>query len=128
MFGAAPGYVFCRMDFEELDRFCRSLPGAVREYPFGPQAAVWRLGAGGKMFALCIADRTPLRVNLKCEPQLAHDLRQSYPKDVLPGYHMNKRHWNTVIVGGAISDDMLQEMIEDSYDLVRGIRPQERPT
>ena len=72
---------------------------------------------GGKMFALSMLDRRPLKVNLKCEPELARALRTSYPA-VEPGWHMNKRHWNTVTLDGSLPDRLVRDMIEDSYDLV----------
>jgi len=71
----------------------------------------------GKMFALSRLDRAPLAISLKCEPALAEQLRETYSA-VLPGYHLNKRHWNTVIVDGSLPDQMIKDLIEDSYDLV----------
>lgn len=71
----------------------------------------------GKMFALSQLADTPLRVSLKCEPALAEQLRVTHPA-VLPGYHLNKRHWNTVILDGSISEETVRDMTEDSYDLV----------
>jgi len=71
----------------------------------------------GKMFALSRLDRAPLAISLKCEPDLAEQLRETY-RAVLPGYHLNKRHWNTVIVDGSLPDQMIKDLIEDSYDLV----------
>ncbi len=79
----------------------------------------------GKMFALSRLDQVPLRVSLKCEPGLADQLRETYPA-VLPGYHLNKRHWNTVIVDGSLGDQLIRDMIEDSYDLVVSGLPQAR--
>lgn len=71
----------------------------------------------GKMFALSQLDQVPLRVSLKCEPALAEQLRETH-ESVLPGYHLNKRHWNTVIVDGSLADQVINDMVEDSYDLV----------
>jgi predicted DNA-binding protein (MmcQ/YjbR family) len=71
----------------------------------------------GKMFALSILDARPLNVSLKCEPELAYHLRKSYPA-IQPGYHLNKRHWNTVTLDGSLSDRLVRDMLEDSYDLV----------
>ncbi|MCW2969488.1 MAG: MmcQ-like protein [Solirubrobacterales bacterium] len=73
----------------------------------------------GKMFALWRLDRVPLAVSLKCEPDLAPLLRETHTA-VLPGYHLNKRHWNTVMLDGSLTDEMVEDMIEDSYDLVVG--------
>jgi predicted DNA-binding protein (MmcQ/YjbR family) len=97
----------------ELRRRCLALSGSVEEFPFGPQNAVFKVG--GKIFA--IAGDGPLRVSLKCEPELAEQLRDSYPA-VAAGYHLNKRHWNTVTIDGSMPDKLVTDMIEDSYDLV----------
>lgn len=79
----------------------------------------------GKMFALSRLDQVPLRVSLKCEPGLAEQLRGTYAA-VLPGYHLNKRHWNTVIIDGSLTDQMIKDMIDDSYDLVVSGLPRAR--
>jgi predicted DNA-binding protein (MmcQ/YjbR family) len=72
---------------------------------------------GGKMFALTALDSEPLRVSLKCEPELAAQLRRTYAA-IAPGYHLNKRHWNTITLDGSLADDMVRNLIEDSYDLI----------
>lgn len=92
-----------------------ALPGALKDYPFGPEYLVCKVG--GKMFALIALTAEPLRVNLKCDPEHAEVLRGYYPA-VLPGYHMNKRHWNTVVLDGSIPADEILSMTEDSYRLV----------
>lgn len=79
----------------------------------------------GKMFALSDLSQTPLRVSLKCEPALAEQLREAHPA-VLPGYHLNKRHWNTVIIDGSLPQQMIRDMVEDSYDLVVSALPKSR--
>jgi predicted DNA-binding protein (MmcQ/YjbR family) len=94
---------------------CLSLPGAVEDFPFGPETSVFKVG--GKMFALSQLDNPPLRVSLKCEPELAEQLRLTY-EAIGPGYHLNKRHWNTVVLDGSLEEPMVRDMIEDSYDLV----------
>jgi predicted DNA-binding protein (MmcQ/YjbR family) len=99
----------------ELRDRCLSLTGAEETFPFGPQTSVFKVA--GKMFALSQLDSDSLRVSLKCEPRLAEALRAAHP-EVVPGYHLNKTHWNTVIVGGALADAAIGDMIEDSYDLV----------
>ena len=71
----------------------------------------------GKMFALSRLGGAPLQISLKCEPELAEQLRETHAA-VLPGYHLNKRHWNTVIIDGSLTDQLIKDMIEDSYDLV----------
>jgi predicted DNA-binding protein (MmcQ/YjbR family) len=98
-----------------LRRACLARPGATEEFPFGPQTSVFKVA--GKMFALSALRSRPLEVSLKCEPELAEALRDSYP-EIRPGYHLNKRHWNTVTLDGSLPDEMVRGMIEDSYDLV----------
>jgi predicted DNA-binding protein (MmcQ/YjbR family) len=103
-----------------LRAYCLSLTGAEETFPFGPEVSVFKVA--GKMFALSRLYRTPLAINLKCEPELAEQLRLTHPA-VIPGYHANKRHWNTVVIDDSLSDRMITEMIEDSYDLVVGKLP-----
>lgn len=91
-------------------------PGASDSYPFGPGARV--LKVGGKMFALIGEGEEQLTLNLKCDPEDALAQRAAYPQRVRPGYHMNKRHWNTVVVGEGLPDAVLREMIDQSYALV----------
>lgn len=92
-----------------------SYAGAEETFPFGAQTSVFKVA--GKMFALSQLGADSLRVSLKCEPRLAEALRAAHPA-VIPGYHLNKRHWNTVIIDGSLPDPMIKHMIEDSYDLV----------
>lgn len=99
---------------QELRVFCLEFNAAVEEFPFGPETSVFKVL--GKLFALSALGAEPLRVNLKCEPEIAVQLRADHPA-IIPGYHMNKRHWNTVTVG-ELSDRMVRELVEDSYDLV----------
>jgi predicted DNA-binding protein (MmcQ/YjbR family) len=99
----------------ELRDHCLSFPGAIETFPFAPGTSVFKVM--GRMFALSRLDQSPLRVSLKCEPGLAVQLRETHPA-VIPGYHLNKRHWNTVIIDGSIPAAMIWDMIEDSYDLV----------
>ncbi|MFE7134930.1 MmcQ/YjbR family DNA-binding protein [Streptomyces sp. NPDC057638] len=102
------------MRAHELKAFCLGFNDAVEEFPFGPETSVFKVA--GKMFALSSLDAVPLTVNLKCEPENAVRLRAAYPA-ITPGYHMNKRHWNTVAVAG-LPARLVRELIEDSYDLV----------
>ncbi|CAM5304019.1 MmcQ/YjbR family DNA-binding protein OS=Streptomyces alboniger OX=132473 GN=CP975_11445 PE=4 SV=1 [Streptomyces alboniger] len=99
----------------ELRAFCLSFNDAVEEFPFTPEMSVFKVA--GKIFALTSLDSRPLTVNLKCDPDLAVQLRAAHP-EIVPGYHMNKRHWNTVTADGALPARQLRELIEDSYDLV----------
>lgn len=98
----------------DLIQHCLKQTGAIEEFPFGPDARVYKVM--GKMFALIPVDG-PVRISLKCDPTLARILRDTYPA-VQPGYHLNKRHWNTVLVDGTVSDQEILEMIDNSYDLV----------
>ncbi|MFJ9676979.1 MmcQ/YjbR family DNA-binding protein [Streptomyces sp. NPDC101194] len=99
---------------QQLRAFCLEFNASVEEFPFGPEASVFKVL--GKMFALSTLDARPLTVNLKCDPDEAVRLREEYDA-VVPGWHMNKRHWNTVTVSG-VPDRVLRELVEDSYDLV----------
>jgi predicted DNA-binding protein (MmcQ/YjbR family) len=110
-----------------LRKLCLSFPGAYEDFPFTPHHSVFKVEK--KMFAISELGTSPLKVSLKCEPELAEQLRGSYPEAVRPGYHLNKRHWNTVLCSGsgAVSDEMVRDMVEDSYDLIvaampRGVR------
>lgn len=104
-----------------LRKLCLGFPGAFEDFPFGPETSVFKVE--GKLFALSTLRSSPLKVSLKCEPELAESLRGSYPDAVLPGYHLNKRHWNTVTLNGSVSDAMVRDMVEDSYDLIVAAMP-----
>jgi predicted DNA-binding protein (MmcQ/YjbR family) len=108
------------VDANELRAWCAGQNGAVEEFPFGPETSVFKVA--GKIFALSALDREPLRVSVKCEPDLAVALRASYPA-IRAGYHLDKRHWNTVTVDGSMSDQLVRDMVEDSYDLVVSALP-----
>ncbi|CAM5436165.1 DNA-binding protein [Streptomyces avidinii] len=101
----------------ELRAFCLGFNAAVEEFPFTPETSVFKVL--GKVFALTALGGEPLKVNLKCDPEQAVRLRQEH-EAVVPGWHMNKRHWNTVTAGGpgALADALVRELVEDSYDLV----------
>ena len=101
-------------------RYLNDRPGAVEDYPFGDDVAVFKVG--GRVFALCALGGQPGSVSLKCDPTLAEALRDRYPS-VTPGYHLNKRHWNTVQLDGSVPSDVLAEWIEESYDLVLSSLP-----
>ena len=112
-----------RMDANALRAWCLEQPGAIEDFPFGPEHSVFRVG--GKIFAISALGREPLEVSVKCEPELAVALRRSYPA-IRPGYHLNKRHWNTVTLDGSLADAQVRDMIEDSYDLVAARLPRAR--
>lgn len=103
------------MDFEILRKYLADKPGATEDFPFGPSAMVFKVS--GKMFALIAVQDTPLRINLKCDPDLALHLRAIYSA-VQPGYHMNKKHWNTITLDGSLPNEEILTMIDESYDLV----------
>ena len=111
------------MTSAELRAFLLSFTGAEETFPFGPETSVFKVA--GKMFALSQFDAESLRVSLKCEPPLAEALREAH-RAVIPGYHLNKRHWNTVILDGSLPEQMVKDMIEDSYDLVVSALPAAR--
>lgn len=103
------------MDASKLRGYCLSFNGARETFPFGPNTSVFKVAE--RMFALSQLAASSLRVSLKCDPPLAQALREAHA-EVLPGYHLNKRHWNTVIVDGSLPEHMVKNLIEDSYDLV----------
>ncbi|MCF3140686.1 MULTISPECIES: MmcQ/YjbR family DNA-binding protein [Micrococcaceae] len=113
------------MDVSRLREICLGFPGAFEDFPFGPEASVFKVRsavAGGarheaKMFALSYMDPDNWSVSLKCEPALAEQLRAAHP-EITGAWHMNKTHWNGVRLDGALPDDMVRDMVEDSYDLV----------
>jgi predicted DNA-binding protein (MmcQ/YjbR family) len=107
------------MDIESFRQFCLSFPDVSEEFPFGPETLVFKVK--GKMFALTDLDLF-VSINLKCDPDEAIELRERYPA-VQPGYHMNKKHWNTILMDNSIPDRNLKEWIENSYQLVRASLP-----
>jgi predicted DNA-binding protein (MmcQ/YjbR family) len=111
------------MDLAEFREYCLTKPSATEGTPFGPDVLVFKVS--GKMFALAALDELPTTVNLKCDPDLALDLRDRY-EQVRPGYHMNKKHWNTVEIEHGIPDAELRKMIDHSYELVIKRLPKSR--
>ncbi|MEK7621121.1 MAG: MmcQ/YjbR family DNA-binding protein [Patescibacteria group bacterium] len=109
------------MTHKEIEEHLLSYSGAWLDYPFGPDAAVYKVGTketgGGKMFAIVGEKSDPLRVSLKCDPQLAINLREKY-ESVVPGYHLNKKHWNTIICTGQLTNDEVFGLARLSYELV----------
>ncbi len=113
------------MDLPDAIVRCLAKPGAVETTPFGPEVLVYKVG--GKLFALTDPADFPPRLNLKADPERSMALREEY-ESVIPGYHMNKRHWNTVILDGSLPSALVAELIDHSYDLVvaslpKGKRP-----
>jgi predicted DNA-binding protein (MmcQ/YjbR family) len=111
------------MNIEAFREYCLRKPGATEGAPFGPDNIVFKVA--GKMFALAALDEVPPAVNLKCDPDLALELRDRY-EQVCPGYHMNKKHWNTVVLDGVIPSAEIRKMIDDSYNLVVQSLPKAR--
>jgi predicted DNA-binding protein (MmcQ/YjbR family) len=111
------------MTHKELEDYLLSFPGAWLDYPFGEGTAVYKVGhkdvpgEDEKMFALIAEGSNPIRVSLKCDPLLAKHLREKY-EEVQPGYHLNKKHWNTIICSGQLSDDEVRDLARLSYRLV----------
>lgn len=102
------------MNIEQFQEYCLSLPGVTEEFPFGEEILVYKVK--GKLFVLTHIDVFE-SINLKCDPEIAVELRERY-EGVKPGYHMNKKHWNTVEIHSNIPDRLLYQWIKDSYDLV----------
>ena len=111
------------MTHKQVEEYLLSMPGAQLDYPFGENTAVYKVndpstGSGqGKMFALVTEKKMPVQISLKCDPLLAETLRQKY-ESVMPGYHLNKKHWNTIVLTGQLSWDEIKDLIRHSYDLV----------
>lgn len=112
------------MNYDDLEKQLLSHKGAIIDYPFGPDAAVFKVA--GKMFALIAWEDDPLRISLKCDPLEADFFRGMYDA-VKPGYHLNKSHWNTITLDGSVPEGLLRKMIDSSYALVvKGLTKVER--
>lgn len=112
------------MNIEELRIYCLQLPGTSEEFPFDEETLVFKVS--GKIFLLSDIHSKPLRFNAKCDPEKAIILREEYDC-IIPGYHMNKKHWNTVICDGRLSEKKIQGLINDSYNLVvKGLSKREQ--
>ncbi|MGC4103140.1 MmcQ/YjbR family DNA-binding protein [Ferruginibacter sp.] len=104
------------MDIESIREYVIQKPFVTEGFPFGEDTLVFKVNE--KIFLLAGLDHTPLQFNVKCDPDKAIELREEYPENILPGYHMNKKHWNTIVVNGTITTKLLKEMIDHSYTLV----------
>lgn len=112
------------MTHKEVEQYILSFPNTFLDYPFGEGVAVYKIGSSekaseGKMFALISESKTPVNISLKCDPQLASLLREKY-ETVMPGYHLNKKHWNTLVLTGQLPWEEVQALIRHSHDLVSG--------
>ena len=111
------------MDLPDAIAYFLSKPEVEETLPFGPDVLVYKVG--GKMFALTEPDEFPPRINLKCDPDRAQVLRDEHPA-ITPGYHMNKRHWNTLVLDGSVPGELVRELIDHSYQLVFASLPKKR--
>lgn len=104
------------MDHKTIEDYILSMPGARLDYPFGKEVAVYKAGSDedAKMFALIAEGSEPIRLSLKCDPLLSKTLREKY-ETVMPGYHLNKKHWNTLVLSGQLPLDEVQDLIRHSY-------------
>ena len=103
------------MNHKTVEQYVLSMPGAALDYPFGEGVAVYKVH--GKMFALIAEGKDPVRISLKCDPALSHILREKYT-EVMEGYHLNKKHWNTIVLSGQLPWEEVQGLIRHSYELV----------
>lgn len=111
---------------KQVENYILSKPGARLDYPFGDEVAVYKIGPGedSKMFALVAEGKEPVRLSLKCDPVLAETLRERY-ESVMPGYHLSKKHWNTIVLSGQLEQQEVFDLIDHSYSLVLDSLPSE---
>lgn len=116
------------MTHKQAEDYILSFPKSWLDYPFGEDVAVYKVGPkdDGKMFALMPEGKSPISVSLKCDPQLAMILREKY-ETIMEGYHLNKKHWNTMLLTGQLSDDEVKDLVRHSYDLVAKTMGAETP-
>lgn len=109
------------MDHKTVEDYILSMPNSYLDYPFGEGVAVYKTGpkGEGKMFALISEGKNPVRLSLKCDPELSKLLRDKY-EEVMPGYHLNKKHWNTLVLSGQLTWGEVQGLVRHSYQLVAG--------
>lgn len=111
------------MTHKDMEEYLLSFPNTWLDFPFGEGTSVYKVGSKesgeGKLFAIIADDSKPLRISLKCDPVLAETLRERY-ETVLPGYHLNKKHWNTIICSGQLDDEEIKDLARLSYNLVTG--------
>lgn len=122
--GLSSCQLFMATNYSAIRNYCNVKPGTTASYPFGEGVLVYK--AINKMFALLDEKTEPLRMNLKCDPEDSQALRAEY-EAIIPGYHMNKKHWNTLILDGSLPESLIFELIDHSYDLVvRGLKKADR--
>jgi predicted DNA-binding protein (MmcQ/YjbR family) len=108
------------MNIEILREYVIEKPFVTEGFPFGENVIVFKVN--GKVFLLISLNSSPLQFNVKCDPEKAIELREEYPNSVLPGFHMNKKHWNTVILDGTLSKKQIFEMVDESLKLVGKVK------
>jgi predicted DNA-binding protein (MmcQ/YjbR family) len=113
------------MDAELVREYCLFKKATTEDQPFGPDVLTFRIG--GKIFLLLSLDAFPSQFNVKCDPERAIDLRATHTS-IIPGYHMNKKHWNTVILDGTLSTELVHSMIDESYEIIFGSLPKKKRT
>jgi predicted DNA-binding protein (MmcQ/YjbR family) len=103
---------------DELRTFCLSLPQAIETFPFDEETSVFKTSGNNKIFVLSDLAGTPLRLSLKCDPEDSISLRAEFA-DITPGYHLNKKHWITIVTNASVPDDLVEDLIRGSHDIVR---------
>jgi predicted DNA-binding protein (MmcQ/YjbR family) len=117
--------ILVTMTPDELRELCLSLPQAIEAFPFGEETSVFKTSGNDKLFAVCALDSEPLAVTLKCDPEESLALRQEFAQ-ITPGYHMNKKHWITVVLDSGIPDELVEQLVRGSHALVRPRVPRAR--
>ncbi len=107
------------MTRDELVDLCLGLPQAMETFPFGEETSVFKTSGNGKIFALAALAGEPATVSLKCDPEEGRALREEFPQHITPGYHLNKKHWITVVLDGTVPDELVEQLLRDSHALVR---------
>lgn len=108
-----------RMTPDRLVEFCLSLTQATETFPFGDETSVFKTSGNGKIFALSALAGEPFAVSLKCDPEDGRALREEFPQHITPGYHLNKKHWITIVLDGFVDDELVEQLLRESHALVR---------
>ncbi|PPL14516.1 MmcQ/YjbR family DNA-binding protein [Microterricola pindariensis] len=108
---------------DELATLCLGLPQAIETYPFGEKTTVFKTSGNGKIFALGVLDAVPLTLSVKVDPEEGRALREEHPSHITPGYHLNKKHWVTLLLDGTLDDSLVEQLVRDSHALVRPTVP-----
>jgi len=116
------------MNPDALVELCLSLPQAEESFPFGPETSVFKTTGNGKIFALTDLTGRPLSVSLKCDPEEGRALRDEFAEHITPGYHLNKKHWITIVLDGTVPHELVEQLVRDSHALVRPRVPRQPRT